>query len=107
MKTLLGPPEEVPIDSLISPRAEREWTYWTERYRLANDVRVEEDTTSARDTVGAVVICENGEAAAGVSRFVTRLYPAFRSDPRQWRAFAEISRWDAVVVLFYSISKGI
>ena len=64
------------MDSLMSPRAEREWTYWTERYRLASEipVPVEEDTTSSGDTVGAAIICENGEAASGVSRLVAMLY---------------------------------
>lgn len=68
LKTLLGPPEKVPIDSLISPRADREWRYWTERYRVANNENpTEEDKSSALDTVGATIICENGEAASGVS----------------------------------------
>jgi hypothetical protein len=68
-KTLLGPPVKVPIESLISPRAEREWSYWSERYRVASEVPMEHETMSSGDTVGAVVICENGDAASGVSRY--------------------------------------
>ena len=66
--TMFGIPEVVPVESMISPRAEREWSYWAERYHQAQTIPVEEETMSGGSTVGAIIICDNGDAAAGVSR---------------------------------------
>ena len=68
--SLLPLPEKVPIESMVCARAKREWVHWTEKYRLASEVYIEQETVAIGDTVGAVVICENGDAASGVSRFV-------------------------------------
>lgn len=63
----------VPPETLISPRAQAEWSMWKERFESAvtDGGNVSKEGLSDRqDTVGAVAWDMSGGLAAGVSRNV-------------------------------------
>lgn len=62
----LSRPEQVPPDILITSRARKEWEIWHERLALLHGPSPPAYRLS--DTVGAIVLQENGDMAAGVSR---------------------------------------
>jgi isoaspartyl peptidase/L-asparaginase-like protein (Ntn-hydrolase superfamily) len=63
-------PIQVPKESLVSRQAEEEWKYWHNQYSSLPNEDSRPVERILGDTVGAVVCCENGDIAAGVSRFV-------------------------------------
>lgn len=66
----LGRPAFVRPEELVAPQAERDWQYWSLKH--AEPDLSAESTEKTRnqmsDTVGAIVVAEDGSIAAGVSR---------------------------------------
>ncbi|PVF94584.1 N-terminal nucleophile aminohydrolase [Serendipita vermifera] len=58
---------QIPKESLVSHRAEEEWEYWHNQYHSVHAGDSQPVERLLGDTVGAVVCCENGDIAAGVS----------------------------------------
>lgn len=65
---------------MVSPRAQKEWKFWSERARTdsANDVNKpkhvgDNSNTLTQDTVGAVALDTFGGLASGVSRSVKKI----------------------------------
>lgn len=65
----LGRPASVRPEDLISPQAEKDWQYWREKYASSAEAFANEELRRVMsDTVGAIVVSEDGSIAAGVSR---------------------------------------
>jgi isoaspartyl peptidase/L-asparaginase-like protein (Ntn-hydrolase superfamily) len=65
-------PEQVAPESMVSPRAQKELEYWHNRLTSTEErAKAEKVRIPMGDTVGAIVVCEGGDMAAGVSRLVS------------------------------------
>lgn len=70
--------ETVPLESLVSPRANADWQTWKKRLELSDNFQNSTDSKSSsthkmQDTVGAIAWDAAGGLAAGVSRPVIRI----------------------------------